>query len=302
MTRPPRYVPPNMTVEITARVRDGRRLLRPTPEFNERSESILARAVELFPVALHAYMFMPNHVHMDVTGRDQAATSAFESFVLGNVAKVARRVTGWSGQVWTRRCATIPIVDDAAIEQRFRYLLSNGVKEGLVVSPFDWEGVSSARTLLTGVPVETFRRVRLHRSYRLEPQGPIALSPLPCWVHLSEAERRKRVWSMACDIVEEARRARGGKPVLGMAGVLAQDPFSPIPLRRSPAPVCHASSVEIQAVFLEQRAAFLAQHRAGSACFRDTASLEKCPDHSFVSSRYVISATGERSHLRAASR
>ncbi len=291
MSRSPRFLPPNTTVEITARIWDGRPLLLPTPEFIQRTNTILARAVELYPVALHAYQFMPNHLHMDATGRDQEATSQFESYVLGKVATAVRQVTEWTGPVWPRRCSTIPILDNLAMERRFRYLLSNGVKEGLVASPFDWEGVSSARTLLTGVPVEAMRRVRTHRSFKLVPLGPIVLTPLPCWAHLSELERRDRVAVMASEIIEEARRKRQGKPVLGMAGVLAQDPFTPIELRRTPAPLCYATDTKAWADFLVARRAFMEQHRAGSAQFRETGSSERCPEQGFVPGRFIASRT-----------
>ena len=39
---------------------------------------------------------------------------------------------------------------------RLKYLLANGVKEGLVESPLDWPGVSCAKALVHGEPLEGY--------------------------------------------------------------------------------------------------------------------------------------------------
>ncbi len=38
--------------------------------------------------------------------------------------------------------------------RKLKYLLSHGVKEGLVESPYDWPGVHAAHSLVSGEPLE----------------------------------------------------------------------------------------------------------------------------------------------------
>ena len=70
-------------------------------------------------------------------------------------------------------------------------------------------------------------------------------TPLPCWKHLTDKERRCRVAALVTEIEAQATRQREetGIPSLGVDRILAQDPQSrPSHSKRSPAPFCHAAS------------------------------------------------------------
>ena len=149
MARDPRSIEtPGRVVEITSRTIHGRYLMRPSRDVNELILGILGRAQAKYDVELFAFVFLSNHLHMlmRVLGVDQMAK--FVGFLKGNIAREIGVVHQWREKFWGRRYHHAPVKDtEAAQIKRFRYVLSNSCKEGLVRSPLDWPGVSSARTL-----------------------------------------------------------------------------------------------------------------------------------------------------------
>ncbi len=65
------------------------------------------------------------------------------NYVNGNLAREAGRLHDWHDKFWSRRYRAIPILDDTAMVDRLRHVLSHGAKEGLVTRPQEWPGVSS---------------------------------------------------------------------------------------------------------------------------------------------------------------
>src|SRR5215218_8297121 len=115
---------------------------------------------------------------------------------------------------------------------RLKYGLAHGVKEGLVEKVSQWPGVHCMRALVEGETVEGYwfnrsqehaarqRRENFDRLHYATPEV-LALSPLPCWKHLSEETRRRLVADLVADIESEAavRREQTGSQVLGVSAV-----------------------------------------------------------------------------------
>jgi hypothetical protein len=150
------------------------------------------------------------------------------------------------------------------------YILAHGTKEGLVASPLDWPGVSTARALASGEALRgvwrTRTKVRHSEAERaasaLEPDegDEIQLTPIPSWAHLSVEERHSRACAMIATIEEQYRH----RAHAGVEAVLSQDPAAtPADFVRRPAPRVHASRPDSEATFLTARAAFVvAYHEA----------------------------------------
>lgn len=258
-------------VEITTRTTGGRFLLKPSPELNARILGIIARALWLYPVSLHAFVFLSNHWHALASAARAELLTNFVGYVNGNVAKAVQEIHGWTETVWSRRAELIPVVDDEAAEGRLRYILAHGVKEGLVATPFDWPGVSSARALAFGETLTGTWRARWGRARRRESASdtyPIDLVPLPSHAELSAEERQQRVMSIIESIVEaDARRSP-----LGRAAVIAQDPTSrPSELVRRPAPLVHAALLEVRDAFVAARTQFVKAFREAAVRVRTAA-------------------------------
>ena len=72
---------------------------------------------------------------------------------------------------------------------------------------------------------------------------PLKLTPLPCWSHLPTEKRLQAAKQLLEDAQQEAAEQRGDKPVLGPERVCEQDPHAlPQKSKRSPRPLCHAST------------------------------------------------------------
>ena len=116
----------------------------------------------------------------------------------------------------------------AAQVDRLRYVLVNGVKEGLVARVEDWLGISLVKSLLTGGPVRGtwFSRTAEYRARlrgvdfeprRYASEETVVLSQLPCWRHLSPEGYRERTAELLQEINGDAaaERKRTGREPLG---------------------------------------------------------------------------------------
>jgi hypothetical protein len=78
---------------------------------------------------------------------DAEQLARFMQYVDGNVASEVGDLVDWPGAFWARRYTAIVVSDeDAAQVDRFRYILSHGVKENLVERVLDWPGRFPADT------------------------------------------------------------------------------------------------------------------------------------------------------------
>jgi hypothetical protein len=160
---------------------------------------------------------MSNHMHILASVRDTAQLAGFMSFVNGNIAREVGRLHRWRECFWGRRYRAIVVADQAAPVDRLRYILQNGVKEGLVPSPRLWPGASSVDVLTTGALLAGSwhdRSAEYQSRRRGEPVKPgqfettyrVTLSPLPCWRHLDHAAHRTAVADLVARDRDRYRR------------------------------------------------------------------------------------------------
>lgn len=187
----------------------------------------------------------------------------FMRFFTRKVSVEVKKIHAWNGRVFPERYGHVELSQEEVVElQRLRYVLGNGCKEGLVLSPLDWPGVSSARALTSGEPL---RGVWLDRTGLWKARGrksgrnateedfeiplEVELSPLPSQAHLAPDEYRQLVAEMVRDIEAETlamHRFEGSAP-LGAAAIRRGRPHrrqKVIPKR--PRPWCHASCPEVR--------------------------------------------------------
>jgi REP element-mobilizing transposase RayT len=297
-----RFIPTGgALVEVTTRTQHGRLLLRPHPELNEIVCGILARAQRLYlsegaggagGAGLCAFCFLSNHFHLLVRVRNAKELASFMRYVNSNLAREVARRVDWRDHVWSRRYQAIVVSEEPeAQEARLRYLLSQGVKEGLVAHPSEWPGASSVQTLLDGKdsPIEGlwfdrtkeyFARRRREDFHRLAyaTKESLSLLPLPCWEDLGVVERRGRVAQMVEEIVAEALLRRGRREPLGIALVLRQQPHErPVHCKRSPAPRFHAATREARRELYQSFRRFARAYRLAALTHRVSTDPGTCP-------------------------
>jgi REP element-mobilizing transposase RayT len=270
---------PGLAVFVTARCCQARMLMRPSRETNEVLGGVLARAARLMDVEVFAFSFQSNHLHLLVRA-PRGNLSKFMQYVMANVARKVGWLVRWRGTFWERRYSAEPVLDDEALVERLRYILAQGVKDGLVHRCRDWPGLSCLRMLVRGSR-RTFlwfgwcnrwkARSDQASTDRFHPRWAeretLELVALPQWAPLSRKRRARRVLELVRDIEREAEGTH--ERVLGRAAVLSQHPHHrPSRPKRSPRPHCHATRATVRRAFIEHYRAYVASFRAASAKWR----------------------------------
>ena len=287
MGRRLRWVPEEGSlVDVTCRTVQGRRLFRPSPELNEIVLGVLGRAQRLYPIRICGLAVLSSHVHLLVDVDHAGQLADFMEYACSNLAREVGRLTDWEGPVFAGRYhAIIVSPEEKAQVARLAYSLAQGCKEQLVERVRDWPGVHAARALLDGEALTSYwfdrsqeyrarRRGASFDPYRYATPETVHLSPLPCWKDLPDKIYQERVANLVQQIEDEAaeERRRTGKPVLGVAAILAQDPqHRPGFLDRSPAPLFLAASESMWRTLYEAYAWFV-------AAFRDAAEKLRAGD------------------------
>ncbi len=272
-------------VEVSDRVIGARALLTPgrNPRaFNELVVGLIGRAMGYQPVELCACVFLGNHYHALLVVEDQQALTRFMFHFGGNSSKKIGKFRGWKGALWQRRYDAVVVSSEPEAQwKRLKYLLSHGVKEGLVESPIEWPGVHTAGPLLRGEPLEGvwFNKSKEWAArnrgldvdaYDFATRYRIHLAQLPAFRHLDPKAYRDKVARLIDEIQDEGRTKLDGNPVAGVEKVQSLDPHEP-PTRRpknSPKPRFHAASRQARDELLKEAATFAAQYRIASEALR----------------------------------
>src|SRR5687768_3465871 len=99
MSRFPRFVQESSMQVITMRTLGGRHLFRPVPALTRGVLGVLGRALELFPVQLHAFVYLSNHAHLLLTIARAWLMAAFLQQLNKGTGDVARAINGPVGPV-----------------------------------------------------------------------------------------------------------------------------------------------------------------------------------------------------------
>lgn len=292
--RPIRLFESDKLYFITNRTIQGRFLLRPSEHINSLIGGVLARSRSLFRVQLFSFTFASNHFHLIIRA-EEGELSAFMGYLQSNLARVIGREVGWRGPFWERRFSAEPILDDEALLDRFCYILSHGVKEGLVARSEEWPGLTCIPELRDGIKRKfpwtswAARSLARLRGKNLEEAEKAAttyydlqLEQLPCWEGLSSEEQALKVQTMLDAIAHHAEHERQNAPPLGARKILTQDPHSsPIELKRSPRPLCHAKCPKLRAQFKLLYRCFVEAYQEASELFRNGHADVEFPLYSF---------------------
>jgi REP element-mobilizing transposase RayT len=280
----PRYIEPGSLVEVTTTCIQNRYLLRPSPELNEIFVGVLGKAQEEYDLDIVAVTAMSSHYHTLVVPEDQEQLSHFMCFVNGNLSKEVGHLHDWKGAMWASSYHQIPVDKDEATQvARLRYILAQGVKEGLVERPEDWPGVQSATALCEGRPL-TGRWIDrtafyVHREVQQEDvteadfseEVRLWFSPLPAWADMSPEQYQDAVAGLIGLIVDEAaaHRRSTGSSVLGADAVRRCDPhYRPPHPDRSPQPMFHTATVDAYRTLYKAFSQIFAAYRIASERLR----------------------------------
>ena len=216
---------------MTAGCIHSRFLLRPSPRVNKIIIGVLARAVERFDIKLYGLCFLSNHYHLLLSSRNAASLAAFMQYIGSNIARKIGREHEWREKFWSRRYYASIVLDEAALEERMKYILANSVKEGLVKHPRYWPGVHCYRHLAEGIALHGVwvDRTKLYNQPHLNERDAIQhhtlkLHRLPGYESDSESEYRQFIRDLTDEAIDESITET---QVIGAKRILAVDPHSP---------------------------------------------------------------------------
>lgn len=228
-----RFIDPETPVHIISRVFQGRHLLRPCDDLNALIVGVVGRAQRHYvSVHLYAMAFLSNHVHFMVQG-PPGQVASFVGFIKREISRRwgRRAQVGWHGTMWHEYLAAALPTPQSQV-RCLKYILSQGVKEGLVTRPQDWPGVHCARSLATGLPLKGtwLNATRYSRAldaqsrtrhpkivnksdYRVEYE--VKFAAIPPWQSLDESAQQVEVQRLIDEVVAEGHASRAGRRVLG---------------------------------------------------------------------------------------
>ncbi|WP_075793800.1 transposase [Massilia putida] len=143
MARQPRLVLPNEPHHIIQRGNDNQVIFRDDDD-HRRFLECLRESAKFYRVAIHAYVLMPNHLHLLATPSDEEGLAAM-------MQKVGRLYVPWfnnkhgrSGTLFQGRFRTSVIDPDAYFLACIRYIELNPLRSQLAFDPLDYPWSSYA--------------------------------------------------------------------------------------------------------------------------------------------------------------
>ena len=248
MAREPRIVPPGSLQHVVDVMFQHRFLLRPSAELNTCFVGVLGRAQKKYKMTICAVAVLSGHYHLLLRPRNARHLAEFMCFLKTNLSKEVGRLHSWSGNLFNGRyfASTVPDIEKDQVAA-LSYVLSQGVKEGLVDRVREWPGIHCGPALMDGTVLEGVWRNRTadYRSSKPTPKEAgearemspavmntdesvsteeVRLSPLPCWESLPEEKWRAWVRDLVSEIEARARVERAGRPCMGVKKICAMDP------------------------------------------------------------------------------
>lgn len=233
-----RYFEDDKIYHVVSRVLSGMALLVPRDDINDMIAGVLGHVQQKNPqVELFAYAFLSNHFHLAVRG------PGLPEFVGQLKQQISLRLKHYIDEpfetLWSGRYAAAALIVPEDQERCFEYILSHGVKEGLVEKPEQWPGVHCARDVFFGeasrgawLNATTYgeakrgeerkvpgKRQKVSRADHTE-SVVITLTRLPAYAELSPQRYRRAMAKLRERIIRHGETLRGGEPAQGVDKVL----------------------------------------------------------------------------------
>jgi putative transposase len=175
MARLARFFLPNQPIHVIHRGKDGRRVFFGRGDY-ERYRGWLAEAAEKYGCAIHAYVLMPNHIHLLVTPRTARSLPRLLQSLGRRHTRQVNAARDLEGARWEGRYRAAPIEAGAHLLDCMRYVEGNPVRAGLATraGAYPWssyaghaEGttdpVLSDHRLYRDLAVSAGKRQRIYR-------------------------------------------------------------------------------------------------------------------------------------------
>lgn len=134
MARRPRFVAPGLPHHVIQRGNNRQEIFRDAQDC-ERFLALSAELTEASGVAVHAYVLMPNHLHLLLTPPDAPALSRLMQALGRRYAMWFNKRHGRTGTLWEGRFRASVVESERYLFACARYIEMNPVRAGLVSDP-----------------------------------------------------------------------------------------------------------------------------------------------------------------------
>lgn len=217
----PRRVLPGTTYLISRRCSERRLFLTPSALINQIIVYCVAYAAGIFGIEVHAVCALSNHWHVIATDPD-GRVSEFMHRAHLLISKCTNVFRKRHENMWTNdepSCVELP--DDATVIAKLIYVMTNPVTAKLVESIDAWGGVCLGPEALG--TVLTVKRPPIYFAEDGPTPKTVELAIVPPAQALVDRSLPELIATLRESVTAVEHTVDG--PVLGMAKVLAQDPF-----------------------------------------------------------------------------
>ena len=160
MARLPRYAIINQPQHIIQQGLDGKQIFFEEQDYQYFHDCLEAAAYN-YNLEIHAYVLMPNHVHILATPGNNDSISRTIQSIGRNYVQYINEYFDTSGTLWEGRYRATVIDSKTYLLTCSRYIESNPVRGGLVKKPGDYRWSSYAHNALG----KTDPMISAHREY-----------------------------------------------------------------------------------------------------------------------------------------
>jgi len=147
MARLPRYAIKNQPQHIIQQGRNGQQIFFEEQDYQYFHDCLEAAAYN-YNLKIHAYVMMPNHVHLLATPGNTDSISRTTQSIGRNYVQYFNECSGGSGTIWEGRYRATVVDSKNYLLTCSRYIELNPVRGGLVKKPADYRWSSYAHNAL----------------------------------------------------------------------------------------------------------------------------------------------------------
>jgi putative transposase len=137
MARIPRTILPGVPIHVTVRGNDRVRIFY-SDQDHLAYRTLLLEMSRAEGCAIHAWVLMPNHVHLFLTPPHASAASRMMQRIGVRFVRYANKVYGRTGTLFEGRFRSFPVTTERYALTCARYIELNPVRAGLVRSPLEY--------------------------------------------------------------------------------------------------------------------------------------------------------------------
>ncbi|RUO61810.1 transposase [Pseudidiomarina insulisalsae] len=128
---------PGVALHITQRGNNRQLMFRENEDY-QRFAGMLIRYAEQYNMVVHAWMLMPNHIHLLVTPSERKMTGRMMMCTTGSYTQYYNSKYRRTGTLYEKRYFSALVDYDEYVINVYKYIEMNPVKAGLVTHPRHW--------------------------------------------------------------------------------------------------------------------------------------------------------------------